>query len=223
MRQLSFPVDVKYAKGVNENYQELRRLRISSILVALLWVAGGVVAAVLGSGGWYILAVVLIAMGVGSIIMAFLLPRKVGSIKHQYEHSQLVGALLADKRRHGVTLLGLVNASRTGDEDPVYALVTRNATAVTGHPAVVGAKIPCVAVLQDRTRRRSGAAWETASLMPLSWATTDKSVIGQAQSMIEGYEWDLLQRSLGRTAEVDKQPNQMILLSKRDLPEALRG
>ncbi len=222
VRQLPFPVDVKYARSVNENYQELRRLRISSILVALLWIAGGVAAAIFGSGGWYILAAALVVMGVGSIVMAYLLPRKVGSIKQQYERSQLVGAVLAEKRRHGVTLLGLVNVSRTGDVDPVYALVTRTATAVTGHPMVVGAKIPCVAVLQDRSSRYRGASWQTASLMPLSWGTKDKSVIGQGQSLIAGYEWDLLQRSIARAAEVDKSPNQMILLSNRDLPDALR-
>ncbi len=223
MRQLPFTVDVQHAKSVNENYQELRRLRVSSIVVALLWIAGGVVAAVLGSGAWYVLAAALIVMGVGSVVLAFLLPRKVGSIPEQYAHSQLVGAVLAQKRRHGITLLGLVNVSRTGDEHPAYALVTRTASAVTGHPSVVGAKIPCVAVLQDRSRRRRTATWETASLMPLSWGTKDKSVIGEGQSLIAGYEWDLLKKNIDRTDEVDAQRDGILLLADRDLPQALRG
>ncbi|MDN5759594.1 MAG: DUF3239 domain-containing protein, partial [Tomitella sp.] len=190
--------------------------------VALLWVAGGVAAAVLGSGGWYILAAAFIAMGVGSIVIAYLLPRKVGSIPNQYARNPLVGAVLAEKRRHGVTLLGLVNVSRRGDEEPAYALVTRTATAVTGHPSVIGAKIPCVAVLQDRSSRRKGDTWQNASLMPLSWGTKDKSVIAEGASDIPGYEWDLLARSIPRTAEVDKQSSQMLLLADRDLPKALR-
>lgn len=222
MRTLSFPVDTKYAKSVNENHQELRRLRVSSGLTALLWIAGGAAAAVFGSGGWYVLAAVLIVLGVGSIATAFILPLKVGTLKQQYARSELVGAVLADKRRHGVTLLGLVNVSKGGDSDPIYALVTRTATAVTGHPTIVGAKIPCVAVLQDRSSRRKGPNWQTASLMPLAWGTKDKSVIAQGTSDVPGYEWDLLSRSIPRTEYVDRQKERMLLLAKSELPGPLR-
>ena len=223
MRNLSFPLDLKYAKSNNENYAELRRLRISALIVAVGLLAGGIALFLLGSGVLDLIGIALVIISVATAALWFILPRKVGSIEHQYASSPLVGSLLADKRQHGVTLLGLVNVSRDPDANPRYALVTRTAPPIIGHPSVVGAKIPCAAVLADRTSTPQGDTWDTASLMPISWGTKDKSVIARASGEIQNYEWDLLKRSLPRAEEVRATKNQLVLLATEELPHALRG
>ncbi len=223
MRNLSFPLDLKHAQSNNENYAELRRLRVSALMVSVALLAGGIAFFLLGSGLLYLIGIALVAISFGTASMWFILPRKVGSMAHQYASSPLVGALLAAKRQHGITLLGLVNVSRDPDNHPRYALVTRTCQSIMGHPSVVGAKIPCAAVLADRTTKPQGDTWDTASLMPISWGTKDKSVIARATGEIEGYEWDLLKRSLPRVEDIRTTPNQMVLLATDELPHALRG
>ena len=223
MRNLSFPLDLSYAKSNNENYAELRRLRVSTLIVSVALLAGGIALFLLGSGLLDIVGIALVVISLGTASLWFILPRKVGSIEHQYATSPLVGSILAAKRQHGVTLLGLVNVSRDPDQNPRYALVTRTSPPIVGHPSVVGAKIPCAAVLADRTTKPQGDTWDTASLMPISWATKDKSVIARATGEIESAEWDLLKRSLPRVEEVRTTRNQLVLLATEELPHVLRG
>lgn len=223
MRNLSFPLDLKHAKSNNENYAELRRLRVSAMIVSVLLFAGGVALFLLAGGVWDIVGVALIVIGLATASLWFILPRKVGSIESQYASAPLVGAILAAKRQHGVTLLGLVNVSREPEKNPRYALVTRTCPPIVGHPSVVGAKIPCAAVLADRTTKPTGDTWDSASLMPISWGTKDKSVIARATGEIDGLEWDLLKRSLPRVEEIRTTENQMVLLATAELPHILRG
>lgn len=223
MRNLSFPLDLKHAKSSNENYTELRRLRVSALIVAVALLAGGIALFTLGSGVLTMIGVALVLIAVATASLWFILPRKVGSIAHQYASGPLVGAMLADKRKHGVTILGLVNVSREPDTKPRYALVTRTSQPILGHPSVVGAKIPCAAVLADRTSKPQGDTWQTASLMPISWGTKDKAVIARATSEITVAEWDLIKRSLPRVDEIRVTRDQMVLLATEELPHILRG
>lgn len=223
MRNLSFPLDLKYAKSNNENYSELLRLRVSALIASAALLAGGIALFLLGGGVLDIVGIALVAIALATVSLWFILPRKVGTIESQYAASPLVGAVLAAKRKHGITLLGLVNVSREPDTHPRYALVTRTATAVSGHPSVVGAKIPCAAVLADRTSKPQGETWDTASLMPIAWGTRDKAVIARATGEIQNHEWDLLKRSLPRLEEVRVTRNQLVLLATEELPHALRG
>lgn len=223
MRNLSFPLDLSFAKSNNENYTELRRLRVSALIVSVAFLAGGIALFLLGSGLMDIVGIALVLIGLATVSLWFILPRKVGSIEHQYASSPLVGAMLAEQRKHGVTILGLVNVSRDPDNKPRYALVTRTAQPIIGHPSVVGAKIPCAAVLADRTSKPQGETWQTASLMPIAWGTKDKSVIARATGEVTVAEWDLIKRSLPRMDEVRATRDQMVLLATAELPHVLRG
>src|SRR5690625_2759010 len=125
VRTLSFDVDVSHARKVNENYAELRRLRISSLIVGAAVAIGGILMVVFSSGAWMALGALLILLGMAAGSMYLYLPRKVGTIEDQYLDSELVGAVVASTRRTGYTLVGLVNVSRKPDAEPIYAIVAR--------------------------------------------------------------------------------------------------
>ncbi len=223
MRTLSFDVDVSHARKVNENYAELRRLRISSLIVGAAVAIGGILMVVFSSGGWMALGALLILLGMAAGSMYLYLPRKVGTIEDQYLDSELVGAVVASTRRTGYTLVGLVNVSRKPDAEPIYAIVARGVSLTAGKAPAVGAKVPCAAVLADRNSRPEEPHWQSASLMPISWGTTDAKVIARATSMITGPEWDLIGRFRDQADEIRTSREQMRILARQELPHALRG
>lgn len=223
MRTLSFDVDVSHARKVNENYAELRRLRLSSLIVGAVVAVGGILMVVFSSGGWMVLGALLVLLGMAAGSMYLYLPRKVGTIEDQYLDSELVGAVVASTRKTGYTLVGLANISRTPDTEPIYAIVARAVPVTVGRTPAVGAKIPCVAVLADRNSRPEEPHWQSASLMPISWGTTDDKVIARAMSMITGPEWDLIGRFRDQADEIRTSRAQMRVLARQELPRALRG
>ncbi|MDG3011728.1 DUF3239 domain-containing protein [Rhodococcus sp. D2-41] len=222
MRNLSFPLDLNHAKSVNENHTEVRRLRISALIVAALLIAGAVLSFVFGSTWVVVLGVILAVFAVGAIFLSFWLPRQVGTLASLYAKGELVPAVIAEKRPRGVTLLALVNVSKHPDTDPRYALVTRSVSNLPGHNWAVGAKIPSAAVLGDRTSRGPQDVWQLAGPMPIAWGTRDRAVIARGIAEIPAWEWAFLARNTKRFKEVDAAPARLLALQARELPTEMR-
>lgn len=222
MRRFEFSVDLPHAKSVNQTLADVRHLRWSAILTALVCAAGAVGLIVLGRPWSYIVGAVLAVAAVTSVWVALWAPRKVGTIEELYHNSPLVPALIAAKRARGYTLLALVDIAKPETSTRHYALVTRNVPVISGHGTRIEERVPCVAVLSDRTTRNTSGMWQMVGPMPVAWGTRDGSVIAEATSRIPEAEWNLLRDKLKLVDEVDATDERRLELDASDIPPELR-
>ncbi len=228
VRRFEFPVDLSHAKAVNQTLAEVRSLRRSAVIVALLCGAGAAWLFVLGHTWSYIVGSVLVVAAATSVWVALWAPRKVGTIEELYHDSPLVPALVAKTRARGLTLLALIDIAKPaedvadGGQRHHYALVTRDVQAIPGHRAKVGERVPCVAVLSDRTTRNKSGVWQMVSPMPISWATRDAAVIAKAAAEIDEAEWSLLKSKLSSADEINASDERRVELDLKELPPKLR-
>jgi len=228
VRRFEFPVDLPHAKSVNQTLADVRSLRRSAVIVALLCAAAAVWLFLLGQSWSYIVGAVLAVAAATSVWVALWAPRKIGTIEELYHDSPLVPALVAVTRPRGLTLLSLIDIAKADDESASgtrkhhYALVTRDVQAIPGHRARVGERVPCVAVLSDRTTRNTSGVWQMVSPMPIAWATRDAAVIAKAAAAIDESEWKLLKSKLAVADEVNARTERRIELDTKDLPPGLR-
>lgn len=218
MRRFEFTVDTAHAKSVNETVGDVRRLRWSALLTALLFVAIAVWLITLAHAWSYILAAVALVVAVASVWMAFWAPRKVGSVADLYANGELVPAVVAVTRPRGATLLALVNTAKPGADRPHYALVTRNIRTLPGHAMThVGERVPSVSVLADRSTHSTADTWQMVSPMPVAWGTRDPKVLRRAVEQIPNAEWKLLTKSIPLTDDVPRAENQQIPVDADDI------
>ncbi|MFF0814924.1 DUF3239 domain-containing protein [Rhodococcus sp. NPDC003318] len=211
MRSFDFPVDTAHARSVNETVGDVRRLRWSAIITALLFVAVAVWLVVLAHPWSYVLAAVAVVVAVASLWMSFWAPRKVGSVEDLYANGELVPAIVAVTRPRGATLLSLVNTAKPGADRPHYALVTRTVRSLPGHSLTnVGERVPSISVLSDRTTNSTSETWQMVSPMPIAWGTRDPKVIRRAIERIPNAEWNLLTKSIPLTEDVPRAHNQQL-------------
>lgn len=223
MRRFEFPVDNAHARSVNETVGDVRRLRVSSIVTAVLFVALAVWLFTLAHPWSYILGVVLALVGATSLWVAFWAPRKVGSIEDLYAKGALVPAVVAETRPRGATLLALIDVAKPTADGPHYVLVTRNVQSLPGHTLNhVGERVPSISVLSDRNTRAKGDTWQMVSPMPIAWGTRDARVLRRAADAIGGEEWKLLAKSIPLAAQVRRADNQQLPVATADLPDYLR-
>lgn len=222
VRRFEFPVDLSHAKAVNETLADVRRLRMSAIIVGLL-LAGGAVWLILLAHPWsYILGAVLAIAAVTSLWVAVWAPRKVGNAQQLYEKSGLVPAIVAETRPRGSTILALIDIAKPTSDTAQYALVVRNVGTLPGHRVRVGERVPCVSVLTDRSTRSESVTWEMVSPMPIAWGTRDVTVLRDAVAAISDVEWQLLADKLSLVEEVSTSPTRHLLLDPAELPDELR-
>ncbi|MGW0043545.1 DUF3239 domain-containing protein [Rhodococcus sp. NPDC003348] len=218
MRRFEFPVDTAHAKSVNETVGDVRRLRWSAIITALLFAALAAWFVVLAHPWSYILAAVAVVVAVASLWMAFWAPRKVGSVEDLYANGELVPAIVAVSRPRGATLLALVNTAKPSADAPHYALVTRTIRTLPGHSLTnVGERVPSISVLSDRTTNSHADTWQMVSPMPIAWGTRDPKVLRRAIEQIPNAEWKLLTKSIPLVDDVAKAQNQQIPVSANDI------
>jgi len=221
VRPFEFPVDKLHAKAVNETLSDIRRLQWSAVLMAVLLGAGAVGLFYLAQPWSYILGVVLALCALTSLFMVVWTPRKVGSIEDLYRKGNLVPAVVAEVHPRGYTLLSLLDIAKPDASKPHYALTTRTVRALPGKEYAVGAKIPSVSVLGDRTSRDGGETWQMVSVMPIAWGTRDSKVLTQATAKIGDTEWDLLRKNISMAEKVRTSDKQYVLLDPAELPDEL--
>ena len=222
MRRFEFPVDVAHAKSVNETFTELRRLRASAALTAVLLTALGLWFVWIGTAWSYILGAVFLIGAATSLWVMLWAPRKMGSIESQYAAGELVPAVVAETMPGGALLLALIDIGKPGVDEPYYVLITRRVRALPGHAMERGAQVPAVSVLADRGRNKGGRTWQLVSAMPIAWGTPDREVLARATDEITEGEWALLRANIGLSEKVRKAKNQQLLIDPADLPDDLR-
>ncbi|MDJ0398739.1 DUF3239 domain-containing protein [Rhodococcus rhodochrous] len=222
MRRFDFPVDLPHAKAVNQTLADVRRLRWSAIFVGVVCIAGAVGLFLLGDAWAYIVAAVLAVAAATSVWVALWAPRKVGTIEQLYRDSPLVPAVVAAERARGLTLLALVDIAKPETSGRHFALVTRNVEAMPGHRIAIGERVPCAAVLSDRTTRNDSGVWQMVGPMPIAWGTRDQKVIADAVAQIPEVEWRVLKDKLKMVDQVDATDERRLELASKELPPELR-
>lgn len=219
MRTFEFDVDQRQANKFNETLSDVRRLRMSALLLGLafaaiaLWVARGRETWELAIGA------VLALAALGCVVISFWAPRRVGSIAGLYAKGPLVPAVVAEVSPRGATLLGLMDIAKPGT-DPTPALVARQVRSLPGHTVEVGERVPSIGILSDRTRN-SGDTWQMTSVMPIAWGTSDMAVVRSAESQIDETEWQLLTSNINRAELARRTTDGRIELNDSEVPEDL--
>ncbi|MDJ0393792.1 DUF3239 domain-containing protein [Rhodococcus sp. G-MC3] len=222
MRPFQFSVDVAHAKSVNETMADVRRLRASAIVTAVILLAAAAWFFWLAHPWSYILGAVFLITAATSLWVTVWAPRKIGSVEDLYAKGSLVPAVIAETRARGVTLLALIDIAKPGAEGPHYALVTRSIRSLPGHELVEGELVPSISVLTDRSKNTIGDTWQMVSPMPIAWGTTDHAVIERATAEISEDEWALLVANIGLSEKVREAENQQLMVSPHDLPDDLQ-
>jgi Protein of unknown function (DUF3239) len=222
VRPFQFPVDVAHAKSVNETMGDVRRLRASAIVTAVILIAAAVWFFWMAHPWSYILGAVFVITAATSLWVTVWAPRKVGSVEDLYAKGDLVPAVIAETRARGVTLLALIDIAKPDAEGPHYALVTRSVRTLPGHELVEGELVPSISVLADRSKSAISDTWQMVSPMPIAWGTKDRAVIERATATIGEDEWALLVANIGLSEKVREAENQQLLVDPHDLPDDLR-
>jgi hypothetical protein len=201
---------------------DVRRLRASAIVTAVILIAAAVWFFWMAHPWSYILGAVFVITAATSLWVTVWAPRKVGSVEDLYAKGDLVPAVIAETRARGVTLLALIDIAKPDAEGPHYALVTRSVRTLPGHELVEGELVPSISVLADRSKSAISDTWQMVSPMPIAWGTKDRSVIERATTAIGEDEWALLVANIGLSEKVREAENQQLLVDPHDLPDDLR-
>lgn len=200
---------------------DVRRLRVSAIVTAVILIAAAAWFFWMAHPWSYILGAVFVITAATSLWVTVWAPRKVGTVEDLYAQGGLVPAVIAETRARGVTLLALIDIAKPDAGSPRYALVTRSIRSLPGHELVEGELVPSVSVLADRTKNTISDTWQMVSPMPIAWGTTDASVIQRARAEISEAEWQLLVANIGLSGKVREAENQQLLVDPHDLPDDL--
>ncbi|WP_230595951.1 DUF3239 domain-containing protein [Rhodococcoides fascians] len=222
MRRFDFPVDVAHANSVNETMGDVRRLRVSAVVTAVVLIAAAAWFFWLAHPWSYILGAVFLITAATSLWVTVWAPRKVGTVEDLYAEGGLVPAVIAETRARGVTLLALIDIAKPDANASHYALVTRSIRSLPGHELVEGELVPSISVLSDRSKNAISDTWQMVAPMPIAWGTTDASVIERATAEISEAEWALLVANIGLSPKVRQSDNQQLLVDPHDLPDELR-
>ncbi|MFP7366567.1 DUF3239 domain-containing protein [Corynebacterium callunae] len=213
MQDFSFAVDESYAKKNNEFLRDAKRLQISAFCFGLVLLAVGVGGYFLASGavwGWIVLSVMAI-MALISFIMISVIPRQMGNAQSLYDNYELAPAVIAEVNPRDVVLLALVNTNVDLSLKPKWGLAIRTISRVGVHERRLGERVPSVAVSGHRTMKDQDH-WDEISPMPITWGTTDKDVVREAEKTIPHELWAKLEKNRGKLAEVKKTPNNLLVL-----------
>ncbi|OFT86795.1 DUF3239 domain-containing protein [Corynebacterium auriscanis] len=216
MTNFRFNVEEGYARKHNEFFRDAKRAQISAALLALILVIIiGVVFAIKG--------VVLISIAAAIILGVFallslalipVLPKKMGTPQEYYDAYHLVPAVIAEVNARDIFLLAYVDAAAEPEARGTQpALAGRVVTSVPGVRREVGARVPSMAVLGNRSFR-SQHTYEEISPMPVAWGTSDQEVWRKAEQAIPERDWKKIEKGIERLAEVKKTKRNLLLLNK---------
>lgn len=213
-RLTDIPVDDAWVRKHNESLFEVRRLQWSAAILGVVVLAAGVAAVVLsGMASWgWIVGSMAALFALGSLAMIFYIPRKMGSMKGHYSTSELVPAIVAEVRPRGLTLLALVDRAVDRRAGSMPTLVIRHCEKLEGHDVKVGERVPCVAVVGNRSARNRDNSYYFVSPMPIAWATPDKAVLRRVEKEIPAGEWETLRQNADRVKDVSAEATGMLPL-----------
>lgn len=206
---------------MNQTLADMRRLQVSSGVVALILAVGAVVLFVVGDLWSTILGVIVAAAALTCVWLVLWVPRKVGSIDDLYANGPLVPAVVGAVHPRGQTLLALIDIAKPG-QGPTYALATRNIPVRPGQRPRVGDRVPSVGLLNDRTKHNREATWEMVSVMPVEWGTRDVAVHARAEAQIPDVEWQFLASRVDEAEQVRTSHGQRHVIPIDELPDELR-
>ncbi|MET3859123.1 hypothetical protein ABIE38_000020 [Dietzia sp. 2505] len=213
-RLADFPVDDAWVRKNNESLAEVRRLQWSAGILGVVVLAAGtgmLLYSDLEPWGWIIAALAGV-FAIGCLAMIGYIPRKMGSMAHAYATSELVPAIVAEVRPRGLTLLALVDRAVDRSAGSLPALAVRSCEKIPGHDVRVGARVPCVAVVGNRSARGGDNLYQFISPMPVAWATPDAAVLRRLTREIPAGEWETLRQNLDRVSEVSASPANLLPL-----------
>ncbi|SQG64243.1 hypothetical membrane protein [Corynebacterium renale] len=200
-----FDVDEAWAKENNELLRDTSRLQLSAVVMGLIFAAAGVAAWFLidNSSVGLLVLIAALAVMVLCFIIAWVVPRKVGTAQQLYDTYPLAPAIIAEVNPRDVVLLALVNTSVDPEAKPRWALATRTVTRLKGHPRTVGTRVP-VAAVSGRRKVSSQGQWDEITPMPIAWGTPDEDIIAAAAKEIPFQQWQIVEKHAGRADEVQK-------------------
>lgn len=213
MRHFRFSVDNEHNKRNNEFSRDASRLQLTAGVFGTLLMLIAVGLYLFFSAQVWALA---LAIGLGSFALfcfalIFILPRQMGSPQQMFDQYPLVPAMIAEVLPRGMVLMALVDANASESGPAIPALAIRNITRLQGHEAVVGERVPAVAV-SGRRSVSSTHRWDEISPMPIAWGTPNSAVIQEAERDISEKEWQMLTDSLGRLEDVKETPMNLLVL-----------
>lgn len=213
-RLTDIPVDDAWVRKNNESLAEVRRLQWSAGILGVVVLAAGVGLLVYNDfETWaWIVAAMAGVFALGCLAMIWYIPRKMGSMQHTYDTSELVPAIIAEVRPRGVTLLALVDRAVDRSAGKLPALVARTCGPIPGHEAKVGERVPCVAVVGNRSARGRDNLYQFISPMPVAWATSDKAVLRRVEKEIPAGEWERVRQNLDKVKDVSAVPTSLLPL-----------
>ncbi|WP_333617947.1 DUF3239 domain-containing protein [Dietzia sp.] len=205
-RLFDFPVDNSWARKNNENLGEIRRLQVAGGVLAVACLVGAVLLVLLTGQAplAVVVAVLLVLFALGFAAMIFYIPKKMGAIDETYKRSELVPGIVSSVHKHVLTITALVDQSVDRSKGSTPALATVSCQKLPGHEGKEGERVPCVAVVGNRSARGKANTYDFINPMPIAWGTPDASVIKRAIKSIPDAEWDLLRKNSGRFQEVQK-------------------
>jgi len=189
-RLADIPVDDAWVRKNNETLSEVRRLQWSAALLGVIVLGAGIgvlVASGMESWAW-IVAAVAAAFAVGCLAMIGYIPRKMGSMSRTYATSELVPAMVAEVRPRGVTLLALVDRAVDRSAGGLPTLAVRDCAKIPGHEVRVGERVPCVAVVGNRSARGADNTYQIIAPRPVAGATRDTGVIRERAGRVPARE-----------------------------------
>ncbi|RNE48652.1 DUF3239 domain-containing protein [Corynebacterium alimapuense] len=198
MKAFTFKVDEEFAKQNNEMIKDTRRLQWSAITLGLILLA--LSAAVFlwwgADQAWGLIGgIILLTFAVVSVIIAAVVPSKVGTAQDLYDTYPLAPAMIVEVNPRDFVIMALVNTNVDPQLPPGWGLALRTVTRVNGiDKPTRGTKIPAVAV-QGRRSLSNQTQWDEISPMPIAWATPDASVVADARRAIPEDQWTRLDKS----------------------------
>jgi hypothetical protein len=213
-RLADIPVDDAWVRKHNESLAEVRRLQWSAGILGVIVLAAGIgVLLFSGMAAWgWIVAAMAGVFALGSLAMIWYIPRKMGSMARTYATSELIPAIIAEVRPRGVTLLALADRAVDRSAGGLPALAARSCENIPGHETRVGERVPCVAVVGNRSARGRDNMYQFISPMPVAWATSDTAVLRRLVKEIPAGEWETLRQNLDRVDEVSALPTGLLPL-----------
>lgn len=214
MKIFKFQVDEAFAKKNNEMLKDTKRLVISgvSLFVICIIIAVLIWMFVPATSPWRLLGSLGLGLfGVMMLIVAFAVPRSVGTAQSLYDRYPLAPAVIAEVNPRDFVLLSLVNTNVDPELPPRWGLATRTVTRVNGEEPKVGTKIP-VAAVQGQRASGDKKHWQEISPMPIAWGTPDQDIVAEARKAIPQEQWIKLDKARKRFDEVKATPHNLLVL-----------